>query len=113
MGACANCVDRDPCECAEFPNFKTLTQYQVSLIIGKVAMKSCPLGPAPTSVVLQVLDVLLRVITCMINKSFEAGVFAKEWRQAALVLPIEEVWSRHRVQIVSPSKQSPVCLQVI
>ena len=23
MGACANCVDPDPCECAEFPNFKT------------------------------------------------------------------------------------------
>ena len=30
-------------------------------------MKSCPLDPAPTSVVLQVLDVLLPVITCMIN----------------------------------------------
>ena len=59
MGACANCVDPDPRECVEFPNFKTLTQDQVSLIIGKAAIKSCPLDPAPTSVVLQVLDVLL------------------------------------------------------
>ena len=43
-------------------------------------MKSCPLDPAPTSVVLQVLDVLLPVITCMINMSFESGLFAEEWR---------------------------------
>ena len=80
MGSCANCVDPDPRECGEFPSFKTLTQDQVSLIIGKAAMKSCPSDPAPTSVVLQVLDVLLPVITCMINMSFESGLFAEEWR---------------------------------
>ena len=80
MGACANCVDPDPCECAEFPNFKTLTQGQVSLIIGNAAMKSCPLDPALASVVLQVLDKPLPVITCMINMSFKTGLFAEEWR---------------------------------
>ena len=86
MGACANCVDPDLRECAEFPNFKTLTQDQVSLIIGQAAIKFCPLDPEPTSVVLQVLDVLLPVITCMINMSFESALFAEEWRQD-LVLP--------------------------
>ena len=49
-------------------------------------MKSCPLDFAPTSVVLKALDVLLPVITCMINMSFESGLFAEEWRQAP-VLP--------------------------
>ena len=86
MGACANCVDPDPRECAEFPNFKTLTQGQVSLIFGNAAIKSCPLDSALTSVVLQVLDKPLPVITCMINLSFESGLFAEEWRWA-LVLP--------------------------
>ena len=86
MDACANCVDPDPCVCAKFPNFKTLTKDQVSLIIGKAAMKSCPLDPAPISVVLEVLDVPLPVITCMINTSFESGLVAEEWRKA-LVLP--------------------------
>ena len=86
MSTCADCIDPDAHECAEFPNFKTLTQDQVSLIIGKAAMKPCPFNPAPTSVVLQVLDVLLPVITCMINVSFESGLFAEELRQA-LVLP--------------------------
>ena len=52
MGVCAICVYPNPRECAEFPNLKTLTQNQVSLIIGKAAMKSCPLDPAPASVVL-------------------------------------------------------------
>ena len=47
MGAC-NCVDPVPREYAEFPNFKTLTQDQVSLLIGKAAMKSCPLDPGTT-----------------------------------------------------------------
>ena len=86
MGTCADCVDPDARECAEFPNFKTLTQDQVSSIIGKAAMKPCPFDPARTSVVLQVLDVLLRVITCMINVSFQSGLFAEELRQA-VVLP--------------------------
>ena len=52
MSVCAICVYPNPRECAEFPNLKTLTQNQVSLIIGKAAMKSCPLDPAPASVVL-------------------------------------------------------------
>ena len=86
MGTCADCVDPDARECAEFPNFKTLTQDHFSLIIGKAAMKPCPFDPAPIPVALQVLDVLLPVITCMINVSFESGLFAEEWRQA-LVLP--------------------------
>ena len=86
MGTCADCVDPDALECAESPNFKTLTQDHFSLIIGKAAMRPCPFDPAPTPVVLQVLDVLLPVITCMINESFESGLFAEEWRQA-LVLP--------------------------
>ena len=51
MGAYAICVDPVPREFAEFPNFKTLTHDQLSLIIGEAAMKSCTLDPAPTFVV--------------------------------------------------------------
>ena len=38
----------------------------------------------PTSVVLEVLDVLLPVITNMINLSFESGEFASDWKEALL-----------------------------
>ena len=97
MGTCADCVDPDAHECAEFPNFKTLTQDHFSLIIGKAAMKPCPFDPAPTPVALQVLDVLFLDVLCAVT----------------LITLVEEVWSRHRVQKLSPSEQSPVCLQVI
>ena len=45
MGACADCVVPDPRDCAEFPNFKALTQDRVCWITGKAGMKSCPKFP--------------------------------------------------------------------
>ena len=38
----------------------------------------------PTSVVLEVLDMLLPVITNLINLSFECGEFASDWKEALL-----------------------------
>ena len=66
------------CAGVTFANFKTLSQEQVSELIKKAAKKSCPLDPMPTSVVPEVLDVLLPVITNMINLSFESGKFASD-----------------------------------
>ena len=63
------CADSDTCAGVTFANFKTLSQEQVSELIKKAAKKSCPPDPMPTSVVLEVLDVLLAVITNMINLS--------------------------------------------
>ena len=53
----------------------------------RAAAKSCPLDSMSTSVVLQVLDVLLPVITSLINLSFEKGHFAKGWSEA-LISPL-------------------------
>ena len=76
-------------------------------------MKSCPLDPAPTSVVPMVIDVLLPVITSMINMSFESRSVRRGMEAGPRITHVKEMWSRHRVQKLSPSKQSPVCLQVI
>ena len=78
------CPDSDTSAGVTFANFKTLSQEQVSELIKKAAKKSCPLDPMPTSVVLEVLDVLLPVITNMINLSFESGEFASDWKEALL-----------------------------
>ena len=67
-----------------WPDSDRLSQEQVSELIKKAAKKSCPLDPMPTSVVLEVLDVLLPVITNMINLSFESGEFASDWKEALL-----------------------------
>ena len=77
-------ADSDTCAGVTFANFKTLSQEQVSELIKKAAKKSCPLDPIPTSVVLEVLDVLFLVITKMINLSFESGEFASDWKEALL-----------------------------
>ena len=78
------CADSDKYAGVTFANFKKLSQEQVSELIKKAAKKSCPLDPMPTSVVLEVLDVLLPVITNMINLSFESGEFASHWKEALL-----------------------------
>ena len=78
------CADSDTCAGVTFANFKMLFQEQVSELIKRVAKKSCPLDPMPTSVVLEVLDVLLPEITNMINLSFESGKFASDWKETLL-----------------------------
>ena len=78
------CADSDTYAGVTFANFETLSQEQVSELINRAAKKSCPLDPMPTSVVLDVLDVLLPVITNMINLSLESGVFVSDWKEALL-----------------------------
>ena len=56
------------------------------MLISKAASKSCQLDPIPTPIVLKLLDVLLPVITKLINLSFDTGRFAETWKEV-LVLP--------------------------
>ena len=56
------------------------------ILISRAAGKSCQLDPIPTPIVLKLLDVLLPVITKLINLSFETGRFAEAYKEA-LVLP--------------------------
>ena len=56
------------------------------MLISKAAGKSCQLHPIPTPIVLKLLDVLLPVVTNLINLSFDTGRFAEAWKEA-LVLP--------------------------
>ena len=52
------CTDSNTYACVTFANFKRLSQEQVYELIKKAAKKSCPLDPMPTSVTLDVLEVL-------------------------------------------------------
>ena len=61
----------------QFTGFRTLSQEQVRMLISRAAGKSCQLDPIPTPIVLKLLDVLLPVITKLINLSFETGRFAE------------------------------------
>ena len=49
--------------------------------------KSCYLDPVPTDFLVKCLDVLLPVITKIINISLETGYFPRDWKEA-IILPI-------------------------
>ena len=70
-----------------FYSFQPLSENDVSALIRKSAKKSCPLDPMPTSLVVGCLDVLLPVISRIINLSLSCGHFSEEWKEA-LVTPI-------------------------
>ena len=53
----------------------------------KLSKKSCTLDPIPTKLLLQCLDVLIHVITFMLNLSLSAGQFPALWK-VALVKPM-------------------------
>ena len=57
------------------------------MLISKAAGKSCQLDPIPTLIVLKLLNVLLSVITKLINVSFNTGRFAEACACEVPVLP--------------------------
>ena len=66
--------------------FKTLSDKNVKSLIQNSALKSCPLDPMPSRLVSK-CDALIPVITTIINKSLEAGLFPESWKEA-LVCPL-------------------------
>ena len=65
-----------------FQDFITLTDKEVSSLITKATKKTCSLDPMPTTLVVECLDVLLPVLTKMINLSLQSGCFADRWKHA-------------------------------
>ena len=70
-----------------FSEFRTLSEEAVRNIIVSANKKACALDPLPSSLLPVCLDVLLPVITKMVNLSLESGHFAEDWKNA-LVNPL-------------------------
>ena len=68
-------------------SFIPLTESAVSELIGCSPKKSCRLDPMSTPMVISCADVLLPVITKMINLSLNSGEFADDWK-CGLINPI-------------------------
>ena len=68
-------------------SFQTVTQEEVSKLIGKAPSKSCQLDPIPTFLVKECLSSLLPFITHMINQSISSGKVPRIFKQA-LVKPL-------------------------
>ena len=68
-------------------HFKPLSECEVHRLIESSAKKTCILDPMPTSLVIGCTEVLLPVLTKIINLSLEPGMFADDWK-CALVNPL-------------------------
>ena len=67
--------------------FDLLSQEEVHDLIRTSKKKTCSLDPIPTKLVLECLDILLPIITKIIDYSLEHGVFPSVWKNA-LVFPL-------------------------
>ena len=68
-------------------SFNNLSERNVSDLINNSAKKSCVLDPMPTCLIYDSLEVLLPVITRMVNVSLSTGHFPDE-RKEAVVSPL-------------------------
>ena len=59
----------------QFGSFTPLIEEDIKRLIGKSSKKSCSLDPMPTPLVVECLDVLLPVVSTMINLSLQTEVF--------------------------------------
>ena len=65
-------------------SFGNHSKWNVCELIKASARKSCVLGPFPTNVVCDSLDVLLPVITSIVNASLSTGYFPDNWKEAII-----------------------------
>ena len=63
-------------------SFSPLAEEDIKCLFGKSSKKSCSLDPISTLLVVECLDVLLPVVSRMINLSLKTGSFPDTWKHA-------------------------------
>ena len=71
-------------------SFRNLSEQDIYDLIQKSAKKSCVPDPLPTTLVCDSLDVLLPVITKLVNTSLATSYYPTEWKQAILNLLLKK-----------------------
>ena len=71
----------------QFNDFKCVTEDEVQKIINQSPSKSCSLDPIPTTILKECLDILLPLITRIINISLENGQMPSSFK-LAIVIPL-------------------------
>ncbi|CAB3987345.1 Hypothetical predicted protein, partial [Paramuricea clavata] len=75
-----------PGDVSHFDAFEPLSEDDVRKLVVDSHKKSCYLDPVPTDFLVKCLDMLLPVITKIINISLETGYFPRDWKEA-IILP--------------------------
>ena len=89
---------------AKLRSFRKLSEQEIYDLIQKSAKKSCALDPLPTTLVCDSLEVLLPVITKLVNASLTTAHFPTEWKEA-IVNPLLKKSAKE----VTNKNLRPVC----
>ena len=80
-------MDHSPdCE-IKFSSFKPLTEAEVRKLVMKSKPTTCDLDPIPSSLLKECIDIVLPVLTKMVNLSLQSGTVPESWK-LALVIPL-------------------------
>ena len=77
-----------------FEAFKPLSENDVYNLIMNSKKKSSYLDPVSTDLLMKCLDVLLPVITKIINISLDTGCFPNDWKEAIILPILKKNWAR-------------------
>ncbi len=70
-----------------FDTFEPLSEQDVRKLVFQSKSTSCALDPIPTALLKECIDIILPLLTKMVNASLVTGVFPNEWK-LALVVPL-------------------------
>ena len=85
-----------------FSSFRKLTEDEVRSHVMASAKKYCALGAMPTPLVADCLDLLLPVITHLINSSLTAGYFPSAWKEALITPLLKKAVLEHLLSNLRP-----------
>ena len=74
---------------AHLTEFKILTEQDVKSLMQHSSLKSCALDPMPSTLFSR-CDVLLPVLTRLINMSLKSGQFPVAWKKALVLLLLKK-----------------------
>ena len=60
----------------QFNTFRTVKEEDVKVTITNVPLKHCELNPIPTTLLRQMTDVVVPIITKIVNTSLQSGIFS-------------------------------------
>ena len=87
---CQDCAPIMDPQTPSFSSFQAITEEEAHGIIMNLAKKSSALDPIPTPLLVKCIDVLLPVLTKMINISLDSGHFPSSWREALVLLTLKK-----------------------
>ena len=94
-------------------HFVALSEDSVRKILIKAPIKSCELDPLPTWVLRKCEDVFIRIITLIVNRSFEEGVMPTDFKLAVLISLLKKIGLERLKKNFRPISNLPYVSKII